>query len=203
MTPEKNDYHHGNLRTALLEAAADVVEEKGAAAVSLRKLSERVGVSRSAVYRHFEGKSDLLSEIAREGFERLRRTMKAIRMDREGEPDPVLRLRNMGKEYVQFARKNPGHFRLMFGEWAWAPENPGELDEAAARSFDELVEMVRTGQSEGAFHSEDPGDLAFAAWAYVHGIAELALGGHAEDRIDNDEQFDFTLRLLIDGIGHG
>src|SRR5438045_6558281 len=105
-------YHHGDLRTALLEAAAELLDEGGPEAVSLRECARRAGVSHAAPYRHFETKDALLFALADEGFgwlaESGAKAMHGIRNARE-------RLDAYGAAYVRFAIENPARFRLMFG----------------------------------------------------------------------------------------
>src|SRR6185503_17019443 len=95
-------YHHGELRPALLRAAAKVLEAEGREAVSLRDLARRAGVSHAAPYRHFADREALLAALAEEGFVLLAAEL-------EGKPR-----REQAVAYVRFALANPGRFRLMF-----------------------------------------------------------------------------------------
>jgi len=101
-------YHHGNLREALLQRAADVIAERGVEAVSLRALARDLGVSHSAPRRHFADRGALLAEIARVGFLMAREAMD-VGAERAG-PDPVARYRALGRSYVAFARENRPYF---------------------------------------------------------------------------------------------
>ena len=68
VTPDRKTYHHGNLRQALVEATADLVQEQGPQAFTLTEAARRAGVSPAAPYRHFKAREDLLEEVARQGF---------------------------------------------------------------------------------------------------------------------------------------
>src|SRR5690349_3579164 len=96
-------YHHGDLRPALLKAAGRVLEKEGPAALSLRELARRAGVSHNAPYRHFADREALLAALAADGFRML------------GEVLGVASSRHRGEAYVRFALEHPQLFRLMFG----------------------------------------------------------------------------------------
>ena len=104
------EYHHGDLRHALINAALVGLEEGGTGALSLRGLAERVGVSRTAPYRHFAGKKALLAAVAASGFVRFTEALRAAKGRNAGK-----RLAAIGRAYCAFARQNPGLLRLMFG----------------------------------------------------------------------------------------
>src|SRR5512145_3325109 len=101
-------YHHGELRQALLDAAAAVVEREGVEALSLRELARRLGVSHAAPAHHFADRAALLVELARDGYARFG---EALAKAAAAEPDPLERLREVGRAYVRFAIEHPGRFR--------------------------------------------------------------------------------------------
>jgi AcrR family transcriptional regulator len=103
-------YHHPDLRTALVEAAAAAIERGGFENLSLRELAESVGVSRAAPYRHFADKRALLAAIAADGFDRLTAIYHAI----PEQKTPQDRLAAAGRAYLAFAAERPQLFRLMF-----------------------------------------------------------------------------------------
>jgi AcrR family transcriptional regulator len=108
---DKSAYHHGDLANALVAAALDAVEQDGPDAVSLRDLAQSLGVSRAAPYRHFEDRDALLAAVAARGFEDLNVGYEAA-LAAEG--DGREKLRAAGRVYLDFARRRPGLFRLMF-----------------------------------------------------------------------------------------
>src|SRR4051794_24052197 len=111
-TAKKSTYHHGDLRSALLQTATDMVAKEGTGAVSLRDLAQRVGVTHAAPYRHFKDKDALFATLAEEGFRLLREAM-ILERDRAGY-DALPRLIATGVGYVRFATSHPGHFKVMF-----------------------------------------------------------------------------------------
>jgi AcrR family transcriptional regulator len=165
------DYHHGNLRRALIDAAAGAIARHGVDALNLRQLAARAGVTPGAPYHHFASREELLRAIAEEGFERLEADLIAAR-DAAG-AEAQARLEALGRAYVDFAVSRPGHFRVMFHGDANSsgPTKPG------LRAFHLLREAVLACQEAGAAPAGDPGALVLTAWSAVHGFATLWVDG--------------------------
>ncbi len=173
-------------RERLVRAAWDLLGEGGPGAVTLRGVGARVGLSRSAPYRHFTDKDALLRAVAARAFLVMRDRMRAAA---DGARDTPSALRAVLLAYIDFAGEAPEHYRLMFGEWVVTQKKAegatgGPLHEAAVALFDECAGMVASGQREGAFRAGDPGDLALLTWSTVHGLVTFAGTGHldAKDR---------------------
>lgn len=167
-------YHHGDLRRALVGAALDLLARKGPAALSLREVARRVGVSHAAPYRHFADRDALVAAVAQEGFEALARAMNDAL---SGHTASLDRMRAMGHAYVRFALERPAHFRVMFSMDAEARDAYPELAHAADQTYDRLLGEVRAGQQAGTVRDTDPEALADTVWAAVHGLAVLLLDG--------------------------
>lgn len=161
-------YHHGDLRAAVLDAAAEMLREQGVDGVSLRECARRVGVSHAAPYRHFPTKEDLVAALAVQGFGWLREWGDEAM---EGLVDPRERLDAYGVAYVRFAVKHPDHFRIMFTRAIDLSRAPGS--EAAGRAYDLLRECVAAVVGE----TDDSDGAAAAFWALPHGLAMLILDG--------------------------
>jgi AcrR family transcriptional regulator len=160
-TSKRDGYHHGDLRAALLRAAADMLREGGPAAITLREAARRAGVSPTAPYRHFAEKEALLAALATDGFRDLGKALAAATSEKSAG------LNRAGEAYVRFALANPARFRLMFGHGVSSmPEHP-ELMAAALQTFEALTGMVaRNGGDKLA---------AIKAWSQVHGLADLLI----------------------------
>lgn len=174
----EGSYHHPDLESALVNAAVRVIREKGVEALTLRGVGELLGVSRTALYRHFEDKSALLARVALEGFRRFRvALMTAVQSAREQGQDPM---EEMGAAYIEFALANPSHYLTMFGgvvlDW---PGNPDLVTEADG-AFQVLVDTIVEEQKAGHIAAQDPQPLAQVVWANVHGIASLTINGQFE-----------------------
>lgn len=167
----KRDYHHGDLRRALIEAAVETIARRGIAALNLRQLAARVGVTSGAPYHHFPNREDLLAAIADDGFRRLEGNLLAAR--NAAGPQAGGRLEALGRAYVSFAVANPGYFRAMFHGDA---QSSGPT-EAGLRSFGLLRAAVIACQEAGAAPRGDPVPLVLTAWSAVHGFATLWVDG--------------------------
>lgn len=179
MPARENTYHHGDLRNALVLTAVRLIEEDGLAEFSLRGTAREVGVSANAAYRHFADKSDLLSAVARYGFDqlgqRMRRAMRATRTGKNPATLAVNRFKATGRAYVEFALAHPQLFEVMFGR-SRAPAPPRDLAGEAgpyALLGTALDDLVCHGVLAGA---RRPG-AEFKAWVTVHGFARLCLDG--------------------------
>jgi AcrR family transcriptional regulator len=159
-------YHHGDLRAACLRAAQELLEEDGAAGLSVRAVARRAGVSPGAPYRHYADRDALVSAVAAEGYRELAGYLVAAHPS-PSTPDD---LAAVAVAYVSFALEHPALFRMMFGE-------PCDKDSservAATTAIAEYVgALVRR-----AFPGADPDALSTAVWAVVHGLAFLHLDG--------------------------
>ena len=170
----KAAYHHGDLRRALLDEAVRTIRDDGAPALTLRAVGTRLGVSRTALYRHFADKSALLNAVSEDGFRRL---ADALERAWTGAGGGVRGFEEQGHAYVRFALDNPSHYRVMFGVWRSRDEDTA-LREAGARAFQVLVDTLTALQQDGFVRrGEAPGQVALYVWAAVHGVAMLAIDG--------------------------
>jgi AcrR family transcriptional regulator len=194
---KREQYHHGNLRAALLEVATDMIAEAGIDSLTMRALSQRIGVSRTAPYRHFEDKAALLAGVAEEGFKRLHERMQTA-IDQE--EDILARFRKLGVTYIQFAVDHPTHYQLMFGRETAVHEAYPNLEAAGKAVFDLLVMTIQQAQTEHKIKAGDPRNLALVAWATVHGVASLVINQQIRDLTDLQELANFATRTLGEGL---
>jgi len=167
-------YHHGDLRRALLVEAVRTIGEEGVAGLTLREVGQRLGVSRTALYRHFSDKSSLLAAVARDGFQRFAADLRQGWLEGAG---TWRGLDLMGVAYVRFAVANPSHYRVMFGDYRRLCAKDPDLQADAAASFDVLLQALIALQAAGNIRSDEPRRLAHFVWAVVHGVAMLAIDG--------------------------
>jgi len=187
MTKEnKENYHHGDLRTALINATIEMITEQGIEKITMRSLSDWVGVSRTAAYRHFDNKTDLLSATAIEGFQRFGHLLKTVRCDRAH--DIHQRFKNMGQAYIQFAVENPAYYQLMFGGVIGQKDDALRL--AGNSAFDELLAMLETLYQEFAITNDDVRLQALYIWSTMHGLGSLII----DNKLDpNDDLTDVMI----------
>lgn len=158
-------------RSTLLAAAGDLLREGGAAAVTLRAIGGRAGVSRQAPYLHFPNKEALLATLAADGFDRLAAEVDAAR---EGSEAP---LEAMSAAYVRFAFEDPHRYRLMFGADSEGRRAPVVAEKAKALG----ARFVAAFEAAPLAVPLDPLGCATVLYATSHGAVDLALGGEAKE----------------------
>jgi AcrR family transcriptional regulator len=182
MTARRKAYHHGDLRNALLSCALRLIKRKGIGAVSLRIIAAQAGVSASAIYRHFASKEDLLASLAAEGFMSLSSAFTAT-LAAHRDRSPPERLKALGEAYIAFGLDRPEHYQLMFGASVNSRRHSG-LEDAAARSFNQLVEAVAACFEPNASQRTILA-AALSAWSLVHGYVQLRQDGRLDDLPEN------------------
>ncbi|GAA0508079.1 TetR family transcriptional regulator [Paractinoplanes deccanensis] len=190
----KGTYHHGDLRRALLQAAADAIAEHGVAAISMRDLARRAGVSHAAPTHHFGDKAGLLTAFAAQGYDELAKALSTSRLASNS-------FLELGVTYVRFAMTRRAHFEVMFRPDLYHADDP-ELLRAKARSADALYAGVAdlpdglrhrgetAERARGGTPDSAPSDIrqaGQAAWSLAHGFATLWLSGAFPDR-DRDPE---------------
>jgi AcrR family transcriptional regulator len=171
---KRGQYHHGNLRRALIAEALRSIRKSGVAGLTLRGAGAALGVSRTALYRHFADKDALLAAVAREGFVALKA---ALDEARARVPDLADQLTEMGSAYVRFAVESPSHYRVMFGGFLERCKDEPELLADAGAAFQALVDAIVDLQRAQIIRQDDARQLSRFVWAAVHGIAMLAIDG--------------------------
>jgi len=169
-------YHHGDLRRALLAAALYILRTEGSAALTLRAVARRAGVSHQAPYHHFADRAALVAAVAQDGFERL---ADEVDRARSAAPNPVAQFQEGGVAYVVFAVRHPEHYRVMFGPELADRSAHAELDRAARRVF-ETLSAPPGGLLPPA--ATGPGAVRSTLWSVVHGLAMLLIDGQLEGR---------------------
>jgi AcrR family transcriptional regulator len=168
----KPPYHHGNLRAEIITAALDQITEHGAAALSLRDLARRAGVSHAAPAHHFGDKAGLITAIATEGFELLAGVLRDAH-----ERGTFL---DVGLAYVAFATEHPAHFDVMFRLDLYRADDPALV---AART---VTNQLLYGPASEVGSGDETMLVGIAGWAFVHGFATLWNSGNLQHRLGDD-----------------
>jgi AcrR family transcriptional regulator len=166
----RDQYHHGDLRRALLVATAAEIAEHGPSAISLRSIARRVGVSHAAPAHHFGDRAGLLSAVAADGFRRLNQAMADAAATSEA---PLFAI---GKAYVAFACANPGEFAVMFRPELLDPDDP-DLHTHGGMAHQRLLDAVAADLADCTDVDESVEVVAARSWAVVHGLATLIITG--------------------------
>ncbi|WP_425471499.1 TetR/AcrR family transcriptional regulator [Streptomyces griseorubiginosus] len=172
-TKPDRPYHHGDLRRAILGAALDVIAAEGPAALSLRDLARRAGVSHAAPAHHFKDRTGLLTAIAAEGFGLLAAALKE-----------AADLKDAGVRYVRFAREHPAHFQVMFAP-GFLRADDLELTTGRALATDALRSAVSGVRAED--FGIDARLAGVAAWSLAHGFATLLLSHNLDGPVGDKD----------------
>ncbi len=184
-TRPKN-YHHGDLREALIKAGRLILEEQGIAALTLRACARKAGVSHAAPQHHFATVAELLAEIAASGFEDF---VAALDKGSANAPGPRERLKAMGRSYIAFAHANTAIYKLMFA--AEVPLKSERLQFSMKAAWNQLVVAV------AAVHgSENVEATAARVWSLVHGFSMLTTTRRLPPTVDQDDALEALLQQL-------
>ena len=198
----RRSYHHGNLREALVDAALDLIAEKGPAGFTFAEAARQAGVSPAAPYRHFRDRDALMADVAKRGFERFEKQL-ATAWD-EGRPDLRQAFERVGKAYLAFARDEPAYFSAMFESGLSVSEHR-ELQDAGDRAFavlrgacEALVAAMPAARRPPAMM------MALHIWSLSHGIASLFARGDAARRtlpMAPEELLEAATLIYLEGLG--
>jgi AcrR family transcriptional regulator len=197
------NYEPGKLRDALVSEGRRMFEENGATELSLRALARRLGVSEAAPSKHFQGKEELLSAIASDGFRELavqRVTLSSKQLA------PYAKAREMMLSYERFAQRHEGLFDLMIGPRVLPEFRRGEFTETGDRSYAYFANSVfdlalAHGWPKGSLEY-----LSHSAWAMEHGIAALILARRVpreDSGLQLQKMIEFAIDFFLDSVVAG
>jgi AcrR family transcriptional regulator len=195
-------YHHGNLKEALVRAALELIAEKGPAGFTFAEAARWAGVSPAAPYRHFRDRDELMSDVARRGFELFAAALEQAWSN--GVPDPSTAFERLGKAYLKFAHDEPAYYSAMF-EAGVPPDSDPTLREAGERAFNALRRATETLIATMPPQQRPPAlMMALHIWALSHGIASLFGRGDAARRrlpMTPEELLEAGVLLYLRGLG--
>lgn len=174
------------LRDDILAAALRLVEEKGAAALTMREVAGALGYSATAIYQYFESKEDLLLGLKLQAGDLLATEMEIARQ----EPTLEAQLPAMGRRYIQFGLENPAYYRLIFQDSVPGLVFTPEQFDRMRRGWSIMRETLNAWVQQQHFRGVDVDQEAHVLWVIVHGITSLALAGRLPS---NDHQAIFAL----------
>ena len=196
-------YHHGDLRNALIQAGLELLSEGGAAALDLRKVARKAGVSHAAPYRHFADKQALIAAITEEGFHQLAEKIQSAL--HAAADDSFEQLYATARAYVHFAAENPWLMREMFSGLTIEREAYPDLHAASKDVFTLYVKVVLQGQERKEIIDGDVGEMAGVLWSVLHGVAMLTIENQMRPYADGPDGIDnvtrSSVRMLYNGMG--
>jgi AcrR family transcriptional regulator len=195
-------YHHGNLKEALIQAALDLIAQKGPGGFTFAEAARAAGVSPAAPYRHFRDRDDLMIDVARRGFEQF--TLALARAWDEGRPEPMFAFERIGRAYLDFARTEPAYYAAMFEAGIPLDASP-ELRETGEAAFavlraatEKLIARLPPGRRPPALM------MALHIWSLSHGIASLfgrADAGRRTLPMSPEELLEAGVLVYLRGLG--
>jgi AcrR family transcriptional regulator len=198
----RRSYHHGNLREALVEAALDLIAEKGPAGFTFAEAARQAGVSPAAPYRHFRDRDALMADVARRGFARFEQQLAAAWA--EGRPNLREAFERLGKAYLVFARTEPAYFSAMF-ESGLSMSEHRDLQEAGDRTFAVLRGACEAIVATLPQATRPPAlMMALHIWSLSHGIASLFARGDAARRplpMPPEDLLEAAVLIYLEGLG--
>ncbi len=198
----RRSYHHGNLREALVQAALELIGEKGHAGFTFADAARLAGVSPAAPYRHFRDRDALMADIARRGFEQFESVL--ARAWNNGMPNPLSGLERLGRAYLGFARTEPAYYASMF-EAGVPPETDPALLLAGDRAFGILRQAAEAIAVKLPPQGRPPAlMIALHIWSLSHGIASLFGRGDAARRklpMPPEELLEAGVLVYLQGLG--
>ncbi|MCB5162821.1 TetR/AcrR family transcriptional regulator [Marinomonas algarum] len=196
MNTSKKNYHHGDLTASLLNAASQIIEEQGVEGLSMRKLADTVGVSRTAPYHHFKDKNALLCALAEKGFQQQAQRLLALRTQKEGAS--VQLFAAYVHQYLDDAIQHKETYDLMYGRTLWKTGKPNaSLKVASKHTFKCWIDWVEVLQKDSVLPSDNtPLRIGQTTWASLHGLARLFIDGIYLDQSDLTQMKEQMIRQL-------
>ncbi|MDF1876240.1 TetR/AcrR family transcriptional regulator [Sulfurimonas sp. SAG-AH-194-L11] len=198
-THNNSSYHHGNLKEGLIEEALKMLESEGLSSITLRELTKRLGTSRSALYRHYSSKEELLKAVIQAGFKRLDTYVFASISE---DLDIQTKIYTLGRAYINFAMLHPNIYRMIFGnELEKHREESCDIKEREdAPSFHSLVDIIKDGHEKNILKKEDAFMQATVLWAILHGLSNLLIDGHVHIADNIDRLYELSFKTMLDGM---
>ncbi len=195
-------YHHGNLREALVQAALDLIGDKGLGGFTYAEAARWAGVSPAAPYRHFRDRDAFMADVAKRGFELFTDALR--RAWDQGRPEPFRAFENVGRAYLAFARTEPAYYAAMFES-----QLPSDLSHELEAASDQAFAVLR--QATEALCALLPEDkrpptlmMGLHFWALSHGIASLFARGDGTRRalpMAPEDLLEAAILVYLQGLG--
>lgn len=183
---------------SILVAARKLLDQDGIAAVAMRPVAERVGITPMAIYRHYADRTSLLNAVADEGFQELANRVQALQLKGGVEH----RLMQVGDVFLDTALQFPNLYELMFlVPREGARIYPKDFKAGRSPTFNPTVKILEEAMRGGELQPDDPVEIAFELSALSHGLILLYLGGRVAK---NEKQFRIlhqrSFRRYLDGL---
>ena len=195
----KNDYHHGNLKDDFLNIAFDFIKHNNIDKLTLKILSDATGTSKSAIYKHLKNKDALIELMIEKGFKEFDDVITPILKDTD--KSLIDRFAILPKSYIEWAKKNPNLYRLLFGQkYAYIREDIVSIKDVNCIGFGTLKLSIEEGQKSDILQKGDSYRQAIIIWSSLHGLATLMIDGFMDIKEVSDELYIDMFDSLLAGI---
>jgi AcrR family transcriptional regulator len=191
MTTNRDRYHHGDLKNALIQAGIEILATEGVHALSLRRVARAAGVSPAAPYAHFANKQALIAAISTAGHQKLYDRLKTVVTQYAG--NPARQLVEAGWTYMDFALTDTAHFRITMSGIVEQEKAYPALVAATQESFRLVMQIVSACQERGILKQGPTDLLALSIWSAIHGLVSLIL----ESQVSHTVLERFSLREIL------
>lgn len=197
---KNSTYHHGNLKEELLVQSLKIIQNEGIENLTLQVLSTKLGTSRSAIYRHFSSKEDLIHNVIYYGFQKFEENLAPIFS--MNEKTILDKLYLTGKNYINFAIENPNLYRMLFGDmFQDMRESSCNIEkDAHDGSFKSLINLFILGQEDGLFKKDNAMTQAQVLFSMCHGMSLLYIDGHINIKENINELYELSFETIKNGL---
>ena len=171
----ESNYHHGDLKNALIQAGVKILSKEGISGLSLRKVARQAGVSHAAPYAHFADKQALIAAISTEGYKQLYTRVEKVRKTYAS--DPAQLLIETAWSYIDFGLNEPDRFKLMFSSVLEKEKDYPDFVHFSKKNFAQIVSVIAACQEAGILRAGPSDLMAVSVWSAVHGLVMLYLEG--------------------------
>ena len=202
---ERREREKSEIRDKILDAARELFSQEGYDGVSMRKVAEKIEYSPTAIYLHFADKEELFHELCQEDFGRLAATLNEATLS----PDPIARIEQIGRTYIEFGLRHPNHYKLMF----MTAHPPADLDESDHEikgnperdAYAFLMQTITEAMHAGRFRNDlkDPELIAQTLWGAVHGVISLHIAKECDAWVEwrpMEQRVDVMVKSLLRGL---
>jgi len=193
---KKKDYHHGDLKNALIDAGIEILNNEGLTGLSLRNVAQKANVSHSAPYAHFKDKQALIAAISTEGLRKLYTVLSGV--THQYQDEPLEQLYEVAWAYVKFALDYTGLFKVIFSSAIEREHDYPDFVEISPLNFNNTVEVIKNNQASGYLKPGDPNLLAIGIWSMVHGFIFLFLEKQIPSKILKQYEIKALLTIILD-----
>lgn len=191
---KKDRYHHKDLKRAIIDTGIEIILADGIAELSIRNVAQRIGVSHTALYRHYKNKEDLLVSIAVRGFHELMKKAETAIVKHAG--DPLEQLTELGRTYIRFAVDNSIYYRIMFGDIIMNKTGHKELADLYGAGFRNLVEIIKGLPGSKRKKDEEMEITALSAWSLLHGYSCFVIDNEKDRLVGSAGQVNLIVNKL-------